>query len=212
MNHDQFLSWVVNDILQDAVDRQKKEVYEVTERRFVLPKDSIVDYHAYSISDFAMRLIHDMYQIHGIKWTHTHPQFVINDFACVVNKQGKINEMKETAKQIPMLQDPYKFTKMVRLINGKWKQFDARMNKEIPYEKRYFRLSLISMYVHYIGKQLPDNGAYQDLSRRVTGCKESFLPGIARRIGLKATGIIMDTALEVVMRDFSEAKVRFRAL
>jgi hypothetical protein len=210
MDHDQFLSWVVDEILKDADKRQIKEAHEETTRRFVLPKDSIIGYHSFGIIDFVMRLVHDMHQIHGIKWSHTHPQFVINDFACVVNKQEKINDMKAVAKRIPMLQDPYKLTKMARVIDSKWKQFDAQMNKQIPQHKRYFRISLIAMYAHYIGKQLPGDDAYPTLTRRVTGCKESFLPGITRRAGLKATGILMDTAMEITMRDFAEAKTRFK--
>lgn len=211
MNHDQFLSWVVNEILKDADNRQTELAYEVTSRRFISKKDSVVGYHTFGISDFVMRLVHDMHHIHGIKWIHTHPKFGINDFACVVNTQGKIQEMKKTAKKIPSLQDPYKLTKMVRVIDGKWKQFDSRMNKEIPQNKRYYKLSLIAMYAHYIGRQLPESLGYPELTRRVTGCKESFLPGVARRTGLTTLGILMDTALEVTMRDFSDAKTRFRA-
>ena len=211
MNHDQLLSWVVEEILKDAANRQTEAAHEVTSRRFVLKKDSVVGYHTFGVSDFVMRLIHDMYHIHGIKWTHTHPKFVINDFTCVVNTQGKLDDMKKVAKKIPAVQDPYKLTKMTRVIDGRWKQFDARMNKEIPQNKRYYKLSLIALYVHYIGKQLPDSLEYPKITRQVTGCKVSFLPSIARQTGLAALGILMDTAMEVVMRDFADAKSRFRA-
>jgi hypothetical protein len=211
MNKDQFLSLVVEEILKDAYNKQTEAAYEVTSRRLVEKKDSVVGYHTFGISDFVMRLVHDMYHIHGIKWTHTHSKLGINDYSYFVNKQEKIKEMREVAKKVRVVQIPSKLSKMTQVIDGKWKQFDARMNKEIPQNKRYYRISLIAMYVHYIGKQLPESLEYPKLTRKVTSCKESFLPGIGRHTGLTTLGILMDTAMEVVMRDFADAKTHFRA-
>jgi hypothetical protein len=211
MNHDQLLSRVVDGILRDAADRQTAIANEVTRRYMVYEDDSIVGYHSYGLSDFVIRLIHDMRYHHGIKWTHTHPTFFINDFACFVNKQGKLKKMAKTAKNIKLKQRPHKLSKIVYTINSKWTDFNERLDKDLPYNKRYFRISLIALYLHAIGKQLPDQSMYPRLTAKVTSGKESFLPAIGRVMGKEALAITMDTAKEVTMRDFTEAKSRFRA-
>lgn len=210
MDHDTFLSMVVDEILKDGYARQRDAAHAAARRYFVEKDEVMVGKERYGIVDFVIRLLTDMRVNHHIEWTPQHDKFVINDFACVINQQGLLTELRKIAPTVPIKQNPFKSSKMIRTISYKWSEFESKMGKAVPARKRYMRISLIAMYADYIGRQLAWPEHYKHIKTGVTAGHMSFLPSIGRVTGIKAISLLMDNASDVTMRQYHEAATRFK--
>lgn len=209
MEQRDYLSMVVDGILEDALKRQHNAATKISIDRHVPGKDRIVGFEQYGVVDFTIRLISHMRLMHDIRWAPMHRYYRINDFTFMVNTQGKLRTMQDEAKTLECYQMPHKRSKMVPVIAREWQLFWDDMQNTLPDDRRYYQLSLIAIYARQLLKRLSDT-AQIHLRSRIPDGKESLLPCVVRYCGIAGAQVHLKHARERTMEIYEDAATHFK--